>query len=418
MIDNSTSRTLLESMLSYADTLQEELVLVRRDLHRHPELLYQTDRTASIVVTLLEQWGIDVTHNVGPHFGKGVVGTLRGGAGNGPTILFRADMDALPIEELNEIDYRSNYPGIMHACGHDAHTAMLLGLAKTLAAHRDRLIGEFRFIFQPAEEGAMPSPLDGRLLSGGRDMIEAGILEGVDRCYALHVWPELQVGTLGVHVHYAMAASSHFQVVFSGIGGHHSTPHLAVDAIQMSASYISAVNGMMTYGIDPTESAVLVFGTIQAGTVINAIAEQSVITGTFRAFSKETVSSITNGLDQHAKAIANVYGGSYELVIREGIAVVNDAEAVKDVLRVGSAIFGSEQVQIIDRPSLAGEDFGWYLDRVPGAFVLLGCRNAELAITAGLHKSHFNLDESSLTQGVRLLAHLAITEMKDEEAKL
>lgn len=418
MKEQSTSISLLDSLLNYADTLQEKLVLVRRDLHRHPELLYETDRTATIVANLLESWGIEVTHNVGPHFGKGVVGTLFGGAGNGPTILFRADMDALPIEEMNELDYRSHYKGIMHACGHDAHTAMLLGLAETLAVHREQLIGEFRFIFQPAEEGAQPSPLDGRLLSGGRDMIEAGILEGVERCYALHVWPELEVGALGIHPHYAMAASSHFQVKFCGRGGHHSTPHLAVDAIQMTGSYISAINGMMTYGIDPTESAVLAFGTIHAGTVINAIAEQSIITGTFRAFSKKTVLAITEGLEQHAKVIANAYGGTYELALREGIAVVNDAEAVKGVLQAGSAIFGNEQVHIVNHPSLAGDDFGWYLDRVPGAFILIGCRNTQLAITEGLHKSRFNLDEALLTQGVKLLAYLAIAELKGKEVIL
>lgn len=400
-------QSVLEEMLAYADTLQEELVAVRRDLHRHPELLYNTDRTSGIVIRLLEEWGIEVIWNVGPHFGKGVVGTLRGGAGKGPTILLRADMDALPIEEMNDVEYRSIHAGVMHACGHDAHTAILLGAVKTLATHRDQLVGEYKFIFQPAEEGAMASPLDGRLLSGGRDMIEAGILNGVDRCFALHVWPELEAGTLGVHPHYAMAASSHFRVTLKGTGGHHSTPHLAVDAIQMTASYIAAVNGMMTHGVDPIESAVLAFGTVQAGTVVNAIAEKSVITGTFRAFTKPTVTAITEGLERHAQAVTHSHGGSYELVLREGIAVVNDAQVVRDVLRAGAVILGSERVHILDSPSLAGEDFGWYLDRVPGAFVFLGCGNAELGITASVHKPRFNLDESVLVHGVKLLVHLA-----------
>ncbi|WP_224753895.1 M20 metallopeptidase family protein [Paenibacillus terricola] len=398
----------LRSMLNFADSLHEELVAIRRDLHGHPELLYSTDRTASIVAGLLEEWGLHVVTGVGPHFGKGVVGTLRGSLPGGRTILLRADMDALPIQELNEIDYRSEVDGVMHACGHDAHTAMLLGAAKTLAAHRDHWAGEIRFVFQPAEEGALPSPLDGRLLSGGRDMIEAGILDGVDRCYALHVWPELAAGTIGIHERYAMAASSHFHVTLQGKNGHHSTPHLAVDAIQMTAAYIQAINGLMAHGVDPTESAVLAFGTVQAGTVINAIAERSVISGTFRAFSKETVAAITEGLHRHAQAVSLSYGGSYELSFREGIAVVNDAEAVREVIRSGAAIVGRSRMLQLDAPSLAGEDFGWYLERVPGAFILLGCGNAEQGITDGLHRPRFNLDESVLTHGVKLLVHLVV----------
>lgn len=395
-------------MLAFAQSLHEELVEIRRDLHRHPELLYDTDRTADIVVRLLEEWGLHVVIGVGPHFGKGVVGVLRGALPGGRTTVLRADMDALPIVEQNDIDYRSVIDGVMHACGHDAHTAMLLGAAKTLAAHRDHFAGEIRFVFQPAEEGALPSPLDGRLLSGGRDMIEAGILDGVDRCFALHVWPELTAGTIGIHSHYAMAASSHFHVTLKGKNGHHSTPHLAVDAIQMTAAYIHAVNGLMAHGVDPTESAVLAFGTVQAGTVINAIAEQSVISGTFRAFSKQTVGAITDGLHRHAQAVSLSYGGSYEIALREGIAVVNDAEAVREVVRSGTAVLGNENVLQLDTPSLAGEDFGWYLDRVPGAFVLLGCGNAELGISDGLHRPRFNLDESVLTHGVKLLVHLAV----------
>jgi amidohydrolase len=397
----------LSAMLAFAGTLQDELVAVRRDLHRHPELLYSTDRTAGIVAQLLEEWGIDVRLGVGPHFGKGVVGILRGGLEGGRTIVLRADMDALPIAELNDVDYKSTVDGVMHACGHDAHTAMLLGAAKTLAAYRESFAGEIRFVFQPAEEGALPSPLDGRLLSGGRDLLEAGILEGVDRCYALHVWPELEAGTLGIHSHYAMAASSHFHVTFHGRNGHHSTPHLAVDAIQMTAAFIAAVNSMMANHIDPLEQAVLAFGTLRAGTVINAIAEQSVITGTFRAFSKTTVAAIKGGLERHAQAASLSYGGSFEIVFREGIAVVNDEQAVYDVVRAGAAVLGQEKVIQLHAPSLAGEDFGWYLDRVPGAFILLGCGNEALGIREGLHTPKFNLDEAVLVHGVRLFVQLA-----------
>ncbi|GLX66244.1 M20 metallopeptidase family protein [Paenibacillus glycanilyticus] len=401
------NKAAIEEMMAYAGSLHDELIAIRRDLHRHPELLYDTDRTAALVAGLLKEWGIDVRTGVGPHFGKGVVGVLRGGLEGGRTLLLRADMDALPITELNDADYKSSVDGVMHACGHDAHTAMLLGAAKTLAAYRESFAGEIRFVFQPAEEGALSSPLDGRLLSGGRDMIEAGILEGVDRCYALHVWPELDAGTIGIHSLYAMAASSHFHVTFQGTNGHHSSPHLAVDAIQMTGAYIAGVNGMMANSIDPREQAVLAFGTVRAGTVINAIAEQSVITGTFRAFSKQTVAAISAGLERHAQAASLAYGGFYHIALREGIAVVNDGEAVEEVIRAGTAVLGGENVRQQLEPSLAGEDFGWYLDRVPGAFILLGCGNESLGIREGLHRPKFDLDESVLVHGTRLLVQLA-----------
>jgi len=372
--------------MEYVGHLHNDMVHIRRDLHQHPELLYDVIRTSGRVAELLEEYGVEVQRNVGKHFGMGVVGTLRGTAGDGsesgPTILLRADMDALPLTEKNEVDYKSLNEGVMHACGHDAHTAMLLGAACTLAKFRHQIRGKVIFIFQPAEEGASRSPIDGRLLSGGRDMIEAGILEGVDYCFALHVAPHLPVGTLGIHRHYAMAASSHFKVHFQGTGGHHSMPHQASDAIQMAARFITEVNGLMANQIDPSESAVLAFGTLHAGTGINVIAEHSELAGTFRAFSKSTVNAITEGLHRHASAIALAYGGQYRMELREGIAVVNDESAVEQLLEATQIILGPQNTLLLDQPSLAGEDFGWYLDRVPGAFALsaVAIRNRVLSM--------------------------------------
>jgi amidohydrolase len=393
--------------MRYAGRLEAELIAIRRDLHSHPELLYDVPRTSSKVAALLESWGIEVRRNVGRHFGMGVTGTLRGTAGSGPAILLRADMDALPVTELNEVEYKSGSPGVMHACGHDAHTAMLLGAAQTLAEFRHQLTGTVIFVFQPAEEGASRSPLDGRLLSGGRDMIEDGILDGVDQCYALHVMPELAAGTLGIHPRYAMAASSHFTVKFQGTAGHHSTPHEAVDAIQMAARFVAEANGLMANQINPSEAAVLAFGTLRAGTAINVIAEHSELTGTFRAFSKFTVSRIAEGLERHAAAIAAAYGGRSSLELREGIAVVNDGTAVQRMLGAARKVLGEERAYLLDQPSLAGEDFGWYLDQVPGAFGFIGCGNTEQGITHALHQPRFNIDEAVLLHGTRILVRLA-----------
>lgn len=398
----------LEAMMSYAGQLKEKVTAIRRDLHAHPELLYDVTRTSGIVAGLLEEWGLTVQRNVGRHFGMGVVGTLQGLAGSGPVILLRADMDALPIQEQNELPYKSVNAGIMHACGHDAHTAMLLGAARTLAAFREQLAGTVVFVFQPAEEGAVKSPLDGRLFSGGRDMIEAGILEGADYAYALHVMPELPAGMLGIHPHYAMADSSHFKVEFQGTAGHHSVPHKAADAIQMAAQFIAGVNGLMANQIDPQEAAVLAFGTLQAGTAVNVIADHSELTGTFRAFSKSAVAAITEGLRRHASAAAGAHGGDYLLELREGIAVVNDAAAVERMLRAARGVLGEAQAILLSQPNLAGEDFGWYLDRVPGAFAFIGCGNAAEGITHAIHQPQFNIDEDMLVHGVRIWVRLVM----------
>lgn len=403
-----TAAVELDEMMDFAGELHEELSRIRRDLHQHPELLYDVFRTSKLVADLLESWGIEVRRNVGRHFGMGVVGTLHGTAGSGPTLLLRADMDALPIQEENEVSYRSKHEGVMHACGHDAHTAMLLGAARTLAHYRHRVRGTIRFVFQPAEEGALPSPLDGRLLSGGRDMIEDGVLEHVDQCYALHVMPELPVGSFGVHTRYAMAASSHFRVHFHGTPGHHSSPHLATDALQMAARYVTEVNSLMANRVDPSEPAVLAFGTLQAGTAINVIAAHSELTGTFRAFRKDTVAAITEGLRRLAASIADQAGGSYKLELREGMAVVNDGAALRRMTQAAGQVLGEEQVHVLHPPSLAGEDFGWYLDQVPGAFGFIGCGNWDRGIVHAIHQPRFDVDEAVLVHGTRIWVRLAL----------
>lgn len=394
--------------------MRSELIRIRRDLHRHPELLYEVSRTAELVGNLLESWGLEVKRQVGRHFGMGVVGTLHGKAGRGRTLLLRADMDALPIQEENEVPYRSLRDGVMHACGHDAHTAMLLGAARTLAEYRHLVRGTIRFVFQPAEEGALPSPLDGRLLSGGRDLIEDGILDGVDECYALHVHPELPVGTLGIHTKYAMAASSHFKVKFHGVSGHHSEPHRAADAIQMAARFVTEVNGLMANRVNPAEPAVLAFGTLHAGRAVNVIADYSELTGTFRAFRKETVATIRDGLIRQAASISGDAGGGYEMELCDGIAVVNDEGAVQRIISAASEVLGTEQVSLLPEPSLAGEDFGWYLDQVPGAFAFIGCGNDARGITHALHRPRFDVDEEVLVHGTQIWVQLALQNQKVE----
>ncbi|MFC0215918.1 M20 family metallopeptidase [Paenibacillus chartarius] len=391
----------------YADIemLQEELVRLRRDLHRHPELMYEVRRTAGIVAGLLESWEIEVERNVGAYFGAGVIGTLRGGR-PGKTVVLRADMDALPIEEKNDADYRSTVEGAMHACGHDAHTVMLLGSARALSRHREEVPGIVKFVFQPAEEGARPSPGDGVLRSGGADMIEAGILDGADRCFALHVWPELPIGTIGVHRSYVLAASTHFTVAFHGLTGHHATPHLASDAITMAAQWIVEMRTFMSAALNPLEPTVLGFGTLQAGTVRNAIADRSEVTGSFRAFEPSTVERIRQAAVSRAQSVAALYGGTAELSFRIGTALRNDSEAASLALQAGAEVFGGERVMALEQPSLAGEDFALYTKRVPGAMALIGIRNEERGFAYPLHHPQFDLDERVLSYGAKIHAEM------------
>ncbi|MCS7462685.1 amidohydrolase [Paenibacillus doosanensis] len=402
-----------EAILAYADTLEEELVAIRRDLHRHPELLYDVHRTAAKVAGLLEEWGLEVRRGVGRHFGMGVVGILRGRA-EGRTVLLRADMDALPIQEENDAAYKSRHEGVMHACGHDAHTAMLLGAAKALSRFREELRGTVKFVFQPAEEGARPVPEDGRLLSGGRDMIEDGILEGVDAGYAFHVWPELPIGTVGVHRQYAMAASYHFTVQFHGVTGHHSTPHQAVDAIVMAAQFIGEIKVAMSTELDPMEPAVLSYGTLRAGSAHNAIADHAVLTGTFRAFDKETILRIVHALEHRAGAVAASFGGRSDVRLREGTPLRNDPRAVRQVQAAGAKVFGEANTLLLDAPSLAGEDFAWYLERIPGAFVFIGAGNAERGIVHPVHHPRFDVDERVLAYGAKLHIQLARQALEED----
>jgi len=387
--------------IEYAHSLKEELIAIRRDLHRYPEVLFNVDRTAAKVADYLRGLGIDVKEGVGKHFGKGVVGTLDSGR-PGPVVVLRADMDALAIQEENTFEHRSRNDGAMHACGHDAHTSMLLGAANVLARFRSEWRGTVRFAFQPAEESALPSPLDGRMISGGKDLIEDGALEGSDYAFALHVDPRLPTGTLGIHRREAMAASTHFHIAFKGLNGHHSTPHLAVDALSMAAQFVTDVKYAVATELDPFEPVVLGFGTLHAGTAINAIAGESELSGTYRVFTPELVDKLQQVLESRASAISAGYGGSYASRYRLGTPLINDPDAVELTLRAGRRTFGEERVVVLDKPSLAGEDFALYLREVPGAFAFLGVADPTKQTSYPVHHPLFDLDENALTSGAAL----------------
>ncbi|MFC5703024.1 M20 family metallopeptidase [Cohnella faecalis] len=384
---------------------EKDWIALRREFHRQPELMYDVDRTATRIAALLESYGLEVQRNVGHHFGKGIVGILRGGK-IGKTVLFRADMDALPIQERTGADYRSAVEGAMHACGHDAHMTMLLAAAYGLSRFRDRFAGTIKFVFQPAEEGAAVSPVDGILRSGGRDLVESGVADDASAAFAFHVWPELPAGWIGVHRGYAMAASTHFRIAFRGRSGHHGSPHLAADALLMAAHFAAEARAAVYAAVDPLEPFAFAFGTLRAGTVINAIAESGEAAGTYRAFEERTVLRVRSVLERCAAACAERFGGEYEASFRMGKALINDARGVEAVLRAGASAAGSERTVLLEKPSLAGEDFAYYLDKAPGAMVLIGVGNAEKGIVHPLHHPEFDLDESALVVGAKLFVQL------------
>ncbi|RXZ83120.1 amidohydrolase [Paenibacillaceae bacterium] len=390
---------LSQRLIAHLDAYENQMISIRRELHRYPESMFDVERTATVVAQQLEAWGLEVKRGVGKRFKAGVVGILRGGQ-DGRTIMLRADMDALHIQELSDSTYRSLRDGFMHACGHDAHTAMLLGAAYALSKERASLSGTVRFVFQPAEEGARPCPEDGSLVSGSRDLIDDGVLGDAELGFGLHVWPDLPTGKIGLREGYMMAASSHFTYEFQGLAGHHAAPHLAADALMMTAQFVIEAKTALAAQWNPLVPAVLSFGTMHAGTVLNAIAEKGTVTGSYRTFGTDAVQRIKHLLEQRAQSVASSFGGTYTSRFRLGTALLNDADTVGIAARAAAHIGAA--VQWLETPSLAGEDFSLYAEQIPCAFAFLGIGNESLGIVHPLHHPRFDVDERALKIGAKL----------------
>lgn len=402
----------MDSILQYVESLKDEIVGLRRDFHRFPETLFDVPRTAAKIAEYLSKLDLNVHTQVGNHFGMGVIGVLDSGR-PGPTIVLRADMDALPITEENQYAFQSEREGYMHACGHDAHMAMLLGAAKTLVSFRDQISGVVKFVFQAAEESAISSPIDGRMISGSKDILESGIVDDADLCFALHVWPELPLGTVGIHHNHAMAASTHFHVTFQGLNGHHSTPHLAIDALSMATQFITDVKIAVATELDPFETSVLCFGTLHAGTAINAIAGESKLSGTYRVLNHAMVGNLQGILESRAAAIANAYRGSYSSQYRLGTPLINHEVAVRLSVQAVNAALGEDKLVHLDKPSLAGEDFALFVERIPGAFAFLGIGETNNNDVYPLHHPSFDVNEEVLTVGSKLFVQWVIQTIKE-----
>jgi amidohydrolase len=391
------TRSAGDMLRSEADALAPALVAWRRWLHQHPELGFEERETATFVAGKLGALGLEVKTGIAK---TGVAGILRARDAEGASVLLRADMDALPIEEQAGREYGSQAPGRMHACGHDGHMAMLLAAATLLAARRDDLRRDVVFCFQPGEEGG----------GGARKMIEAGVLDlvRVGEAFALHLWSPFPAGTLRVRPGPIMAGNDEFTARFVGRGGHGAQPHLAIDPIVAAAQGIVALQGVVSRSIDPLEAAVVTVGSVHGGTAPNVIPDRVALEGTMRSFHPDVRRKLRERVRESLEGTATGAGCGLEWELREGYpTVVNDAAAVDRVRRAAADVFGEANV-VETAPLAAAEDFAYFLEKVPGAFALVGAGNAARGITAPHHSSRFDIDETVLPRGAELLARLAL----------
>jgi amidohydrolase len=376
-----------------AQQLADQLVAWRRDIHMHPELSFQEQRTARLVADTLAELGIEAQAGVGK---TGVVGYLGEGS---PVIGIRADMDALPIQETNDVTYRSQTPGVMHACGHDAHTAILLGVAKILAAMPDRPRGQVRFLFQPSEENS-----DDEGKSGAPRMIEDGALAGVDAVIALHVASDLPAGRITVEDGYSTANEDSFQITLMGTGGHGAMPHQTVDPIFILAQVLNAIQGIRSRRIDPTKAAALSIGEIHAGAASNVIPKEVYISGTMRSFDDATRQQLRDDLLATLQ-IARALGGDFTLRIRPGYPSNYNEPDVAALMRASAtAIAGTDTVMEPEK-MMGAEDFAYMTRQAPGAMFMLGAAVGDFSRPH--HTPVFDIDESTLPLGVAMLADVA-----------
>jgi amidohydrolase len=369
----------------------EKIVALRRDIHREPELGFDTEKTAEKVLAALDGLPLDIETGVAQN---GVVATLQG-EGEGPMVGLRADMDALPIEEETGLSFASEIEGKMHACGHDGHTSMLVGAAHALSGMRERLGGTVKFVFQPAEEGG----------GGGGVMVDEGVADDLSSIFALHLWPGLPFGKVATKAGPIMAAADAFEMEIRGSGGHGAMPHLAADPVVIAAQVVTALQTIISREVDPVEPAVLTVGEIGAGTAFNIIPQKARLGGTVRTLNSDLRERMPGRMEDVARGVAKGMRGDANLDYTFSYPVtVNDEGAANHALDVAENLFGAESVQELPNPSMTAEDFAFFLAKVPGAFIWLGVGED----VSGLHTPQFGFDEEILPRGSALLVALAL----------
>ncbi len=383
----------MTEFLSEAQALFEYTRKLRRDFHMHPELGFHEVRTARIVAKELADIGLEVHSGIAD---TGVVALLES-TKPGPVVLVRADMDALPIVEESGAEYASQNPGVMHACGHDGHTAILLTVAKLLKKHSSELNGTIKFMFQPAEEG----------MGGAERMIQAGILENpkVDLALALHLWNEKPLGWIGIANGPAMAGAEIFKLIIRGKGGHAAAPHLGIDPILTAAQTISACQSIVSRNLSPLQTAVVSFCMIHAGEAFNVIPQQVELAGTIRTFEPEIRQMVVERFEAIVREVTKAMGCTAEIELtRLTPAVINRPEIAAKVQAAATSLFPESAVETGDHVTMGSEDFAYVLEKVPGCFFFVGSANAEKGLDAGHHHPRFDFDEDALPRAAALMA--------------
>jgi len=373
----------------------DDVVRWRREIHRHPEFGFEEHRTSALVERELLRAGLDVARVAK----TGVVGMLRG-ARHGACIALRADMDALPVDERSGEPFSSEAAGAMHACGHDAHTAMLLGAAVSLAAERERLSGVIKFFFQPAEEGP----------GGALPMIEAGVMDAprVDAVAMLHVTPALLTGTLGTRPGVAGASCDDFDITVKGFGGHAAQPHAGVDTIPIAAEIVTSLQRIASREIDPLQSIVLSIGKLSGGYRRNVLADETRLEGTVRCLSEQVRAAVPARVERIAKSLCEAHRASCAIDWEFGYPpVINDPALTETVIDITGALPEVKAVQRLPEPTMGAEDFAYFAQRAPGCLVRLGVGFADIPNPPMLHSPEFRLDEAALPVGVAVLRALA-----------
>jgi|JI10StandDraft_1071094.scaffolds.fasta_scaffold177334_2 amidohydrolase len=380
----------LSTLLDDARAMAPQVIDWRRHLHRHPEVAFHEHQTAQFIHDVLAGIpGLVVTRPTETSVMARLVG-----AQPGRVIAVRADIDALPIHEENDVDYRSQVDGAMHACGHDGHTSIVLGLVSVLARYRDQLAGEVRFFFQHAEELAP---------GGAEEMVRRGVMDGVDAVIGIHLWAPMEVGRIGIVAGPAMAAPDNFTCTITGAGGHAAIPHNTIDPIAIGAQVVTALQHIVSRNIDPLDPAVVSITQFHAGTTFNVIPNSAELAGTFRYFDGALRERIPELMERIIKGICDAHGATYTFAVERGYRpVVNDAALSARLERVVERTFGAD-VLLPTRPTMGGEDFSAFQQKAPGVFAFVGAGNAFEEILYPHHHPRFNVDEASLDIGLRYL---------------
>ena len=365
--------------------IKKEIVENRRYFHKYPELSFQEYNTSKFIKQKLQDIGIDVKSRIAK---TGLIGTIKG-KGAGKTIALRADMDALPIEEISDIAYKSKNQGVMHACGHDGHMATLIGAAKAIYNQRDKINGTVKLIFQPAEEG----------FAGAKHMIDEGVLDGVDEIYGMHLWNYQKIGKIGVKEGPIMAAADMFEIIISGKGGHGATPHGTVDAIIVTSHLVNALQTIVSRNTNPLESTVVTVGTINGGYNFNIIADKVILKGTTRSYTYKNRALIKSQMKKIISGTEKMFGAKIILNYKDGYPpTINDKKCSQFVIEAASKVI--KQKSFEPYLSMGGEDFSYYLEKIPGCFFFVGsCPKDQKPLSTPHHCSHFDIDENALLIG-------------------